>query len=170
MSQMFDPTKHGGDSRGAGNLDRAGDYLMVCGKFKRESTNSNKPYLLCHIKVIAGPQEGRTMLQRIYLNDEALWKLGNMCKAVGHNEPFDLRSDKDVRAAICNRPFKAKVEIKQEGEKRYANIGFFYFDVSDAEGEQMDSWVADHAAGVDGGTHEDDPGLAAGRGSDDMPF
>lgn len=168
---MFDPNSKEYAGEGGGDrINEAGDYLFVIPKFTRDRANSGKQYLLCKVKAIAGRFKDATLLDRVYLNDEALWRLAHLCKAIGHDKPFDIKSDRDVRAAICNRPFKAKVVIKREGEKSFANIERFIFEPSDKECAIMDEWAAEFAANrqMDGGD-DDGPG-APPHTDDDIPF
>jgi len=184
----FDPTQHeGSGGGGGGRLEVAGEYLLTLTKLSREKTNSGKPYALVRARVITGSQKGRSYMERIYLNDEALWRLAQICKAVGHTSPFELGSDKELGDAILHKPFKARIRVKQEGDKKYAEMDFIFFKVTEVEQELMDAWVAERAAhkelggeeDYDAGAppHSDDDYAPAGPGrgasrrkDDDIPF
>lgn len=159
MTRTFNPNEHqpDPDKGGGGQLEQAGDFLFVIKKITRSSSNSGKEYLLCRHVVIAGPQKGRSLLQRIYLNDEALWKLGHLCKAIGNEEAFDLDSDKSVREAIANRPFKARTSVRTEGKKRYTDVEMYIFEPTEQECAAMDEWSAEFAAGKAMDGDDDDP-------------
>lgn len=146
----FDPKAHQGSGTGGGGgrLDVAGDYILWISKLTRErNPKSKKPYLLARCRVIYPIEhKGRNFYERIYINPESLWKLGQLCKAMGHEDAFALDSDREVQAAICRKPFKAKVEIRSEGDKKYPQIGFIVFEPTDEERVVMDAWVAEKAA------------------------
>jgi hypothetical protein len=174
---MFNPSApewidkdRGGDA--GGRLAVAGDYLLVCTRYSRQKSNAGKPFLLCTFRVISGPQKNKTFMERIYLNDEALWKLARFCKAVGHEASFNLGSDRELTSAIVRRPFKVRVSIKTEGDKKYTQIDFWYFEVTEEEGAIIDEWVAEAAADPDNDHRADGSvgGKSSGVNDDDIPF
>jgi len=171
MAPEYTSNNNGG---GGGYLKVAGDYLIACKSFKREQSNSKKSYLLCKFVAIAGPQKDKSFLERIYLNEEALWKMARFCQAIGHSETFNLDSDRDVREVIVNSPCKAKIKIKKQGDKEYTEIDFWYFEVTDKESAIMSEWAAEAATSVDGNDDSDYSGNGNRRSSniadDDIPF
>ena len=160
---MFDPTQHtkSADGKsGSAYLEIAGEYLFVATRVKRGRANkSNKPYLLMTYKVISGQHRGKRAMERVYVNDEAQWKLGAMCQAMDYKEAFDLDDDRELREALLNRPFKARVSINRKGDATYPEL-FFIFKTNVEEDAVMNEWMAEfEASGGDkggGGFDEDD--------------
>lgn len=177
---MFDPKKHQDpdDNGGGGNyLTTADDYLLACTGFARAKSRTGKPYLKCRFRVIHGPMKDKTLAQNIFLNEESLWKLGRWTAAMDYSEPFDLDSDKDVREALCFRPFLGRVSIRsetsQDGVRKYADIEMFLARLTDDQVEVINQWTADNEAkreATGGGAFSDpetgDPGVQ----DDDIPF
>lgn len=182
MGRSFDPKEHAG-GEGGNLLDKSGEYLLVCTRFTRDRAKSGKEYLLCTFKCIYGPMKDRTFMERIYLNPEALWKLGRMCESMQYEQPFDLDDDKEIREAICNRPFLGRVSVNKgknsEGtSKTWANIEQFLMKLTDEQVDAINNWVAELEAKRDAGgdfsddDDPDDPGPEPPDdfGDDDIPF
>jgi len=164
---QFDPKKHRDGDSGGNRLDVAGDFVVAIRSFKRDKARSGKSFLLARHQCIYGPMKGKTFLQRYYLNDESLWKLGKACEAMGHDEAFDLDANRDVYDAICNKPFKVRIKIKRDGEKKYTDIDLFLMEWDDAEQAAADSWVAEQEAEAEANGHSggyDDDGFGGGGG------
>lgn len=164
---MFDPKQHKTDPnapKGGGYIPVPGDYILVIRSFQREKARSGKAYLMCTIRCIHGKQSGKKMNERIFLNQESLWKLGKLCESMGYEEPFDLDDLRSVKQAICNRPFKARVKIRQGDSQGFAEIAMFLNRWERDEKEAADQWVAELAASGDGGYDDDDDGASYGGG------
>lgn len=165
----FDPRQHKTDDskpKGGGYINAAGDYVLVIRSFQREKARSGKPYLLCQIRCIHGKFAGKKMTERIFLNDESLWKLGKLCESMGYEEPFDLTDMAEVKRAICNRPFKARVKIRQGDSQGFAEVAFFLLQWERSEREAADQWVAELAASGGSGGFEDDEDGGGGYGGE----
>ena len=74
MARTFSPSKHKGGNDGA-YLEVAGEYLLAGRTLKRDKNRNSKPYLYVRFEVIAGPLKEKGFKERIYINDEALWKV-----------------------------------------------------------------------------------------------
>ena len=174
----FDPKAH----QNAGDNDGvpAGDYLLVLKSFKRNrGKQSGKPYLRGMFKVIHGPAKGKTFFDSISLdtsNSGAMFRLSMLAEQAGAG-PFDLDLDDEIREAICNKPFKARVNREKSGE--YTNNGIARYlgkEITDFERRVMDTWLVDFAEGQQfgGGGDVDSDGLPGGDapppGDDDIPF
>ena len=147
MGRTFNPGEHEpkkGESHGT-YLEVAGEYLLVISKVGRED-NTKKPFRNMRFKVIHGPMKKKHFQNRIYFNDESLWKVGRLCAAMQFKSPFDLSNDSDVRSAMMYRPFKAKVTIRKQDDKSYADLGLILLETTPAEELIMDSWVAEYEA------------------------
>jgi hypothetical protein len=187
---MFNPRDHI-DGDGGNRLEQAGDFVLVIRSFKRDRARSGKPFLLCKHECIYGPAKGRTFLMRYYLNPESLWKLGRACESMGQTEAFDIDDNRELNAAICNKPFKGRTKVQRDGSKTYTEIALYLEDKEWTQDERdgADTWVAEHEAtddsynggggydsydddgfsggyGDDPGTPQDDPGFT----DDDVPF
>jgi hypothetical protein len=166
----FDPKK----AREEGNQGiPPADYLLAIKTFERKESKKGKDYLLCKIGVIHGAAKGKTFRDIISLdvdNSGTAFRLSLLMEGVGHEEAIDLRSDEDLRKALINRPFKAKVNRKVENG--YTNNGIERYlvgqAVTDGEREIMNDWVIDASATDD----YDNPGGGdvPPPGDDDIPF
>lgn len=178
MGRSFNPGNYQdeGDGGGGDYLRTAGEYAVVIKKFARGKSKSKKEYLQCVFKVIWGSvrgQVGKTFANRIFINDEALWKLGRMCKAMQYEEQFDLDSDREVRSAICNRPFLVRVAISQNNGKKFADIDTVLLRTNQEQEAAMEEWIAEFEAGKFDGQDDggySDHGSASGGPDDDIPF
>jgi len=176
MARTFAPKEHQGGDEGQ-YLEVAGEYLLVGTSIKRDSSRNKKDFLLYRFEVIHGPMKGRSFRERIYINDEALWKMGRMCEAMDQEDVFDLDSNREVWEATCNRPFKARVKIKSDpsnASKKYAEVDSFYKRVTDAEVNVMNAWTAEAEAAksMDGnsGSEYGGGGNSSDFNDDDIPF
>lgn len=169
MSKGFDPKK-----ASQNRMEVAGEYLLVAMRHKRDSARSGKPYTLVSFKIIDGPMKGKSFSERVYLNDESLWKVGRFCEAVGYEDAFDLDDDAVLTKVICRKPFKARVDLRRDGNGAYPQIAKFFLpkELSEAEKKIATEWVANAAVegeqdgGSSGGWDSDDPG----PDDKDIPF
>lgn len=169
MSKAFDPKK-----QSQNRMEVAGEYLLVATRHKRDEARSGKPYTLVSFKIIDGPLKGKSFSERFYLNDESLWKVGRLCEAVGHEEAFDLDSDQELTKVVCRKPFKARVDLRRDGNGAYPTIAKFFLpkELSAAEKTTATEWVANAAveseqdSGGGGGWDDSDPGPS----DKDIPF
>jgi len=148
MARKFNPGEH--ESDGAGYVDTAGEYMLAGRLLKRDKSRKGKEFFLIRFEVLGGQHKGKSMQQRIYLNDESLWKLGNWCESMQQREAFDLDCNRESYLALCNRPFMAKVELSSGGDgKRYADIRSFYKRVTERQQKFIDGWRAEWESKVD---------------------
>lgn len=116
---VFDPRKHADSNY----VDRAGEYLMVLTRMtERGKSKNGKAFTRFAAQVISGPCKGRVMRETFYMNDEALWRLGRLCGAIGSVKPFELNDDLAMVTALCMRPFKARVGLETVNGQTYARI------------------------------------------------
>lgn len=169
----FNPKDHQGDSQGGEMLTTAGEYLLAIKGVKNDRNKNKKPFVLARIHVIYGPLKGKRFFERFYTNQESLWKLGKLCKATGHEEPFDPDITREARQAMVGKPFKAEISVRSDGKKKYAEIGKFDFSPTDEEREFMNKWVAEQLQNQDpdedpmSGNDDWDPNQYK---DDDIPF
>lgn len=164
----FDPKAHQNNNSNDGVS--AGEYLLVVKSFSRkEGKQSGKPYLRALIKVIHGPAKGKTFFDSISLdmsNSGAMFRLSMLSEQCGSG-PFDLDYDDEIRDAICNKPFKARVSRKIDGQ--YTNNGIERYlgkEITEFERRVMDTWLVDFAERQQYGGGDVD---ADGLPGDDVP-
>lgn len=169
----FDPKK----AREEGNQGvPPGDYLLAIRDFERKISKKDKPYLQCKIMIIAGAAMKKKFRDIISLdieNEGTAFRLALLLEACGHTGQIDLENDQALHRAILDRPFKARVNRKQEGQ--YTNNGIERYLVGDAvtraDAETMKEWViaAEMENEYDAG-HGGDAPHASQSGDDDIPF
>jgi len=182
MARTFDPKKHKeNDKGGGGYLDIAGDFVVAITGFSRDKARSGKPFILAKLVVCLGAMKGKRLQERLYLNDESLWKIGKLCEAIGHEEAFDLDDNRQVADAICNRPFKVRTKTRRGDTQTFCDIALFLMKWDPGEREAANEWVAEREAereqfgdgdyggggGFDGSPIPDGPD---DFGDDDIPF
>lgn len=161
---MFDPSKHKPDPNGGGGdyINKPGSYCVAWTKLrKRGETNAGKEFIEFLGEVIVDStgsgQKGRKFTERVFVTEAAYERLGAMCASMGFNQPLDLQDSAAVRRAWLYTPFKAKFEMEKVGSKSYSRLRYYETEISDAEREAMDAWVADQAAlGKGVGDFDDD--------------
>jgi len=176
----FDPSQH----KTAPDSDSgvpAGDYLLIIKSFSRKSgKSSGKPYLRTLFKVIHGPAKGKTFFDSLSLdlgNSGAMFRLSMLAEQCGAGA-FDLDRDSEIRDALANKPFKARVSREVNGQ--YINNGIARYlgkEITDFERRVMDTWLVDYAENQQfggGGDGVDGEGLPDGDvpppSDDDIPF
>ena len=170
---QFDPSKHSGSTF----VDRAGDYLCVFDKLvERGKSKNGKPFVRLSAKVIAGPLRGRTMRETFFLNEEALWKLGSACAAIGKVQPFELSDNLALVTALCMRPFKVRMSLETVNGQTYARTdGNGYtpaHELSPGDKNMIEEWRSREAQG-EWSPEDALPRTAAPGGNldfDDSPF
>lgn len=163
MARTFDPTKQDSGKKPGDEspfLNVAGDYLLVIKAIDRDKTSGGTELINAKTYVIHGPMKGKRFRERFFLSDQSLWRLGKLAKAMGQTEAFDLDSDRSIAAALCNRPFKARVGVKKESGNDYAEIRTFLerLDVEDevAIAEWLEAFQATKEATGSGGFDDSD--------------
>lgn len=161
MTRQFKPGDHKGGDDG-GYLDVAGEYLFAARTLKRDASRKGKEFFLVRFEVLAGPMKGRGFRQRIYINDEALWKVGKWCEAIDQQHEFDLDCNRAAYRALCNAPFKGRVKVRTEGgdngeQKKYAEMDSFYTRLTDKEIAFFNKWRAGWEASVEAGGDKNEP-------------
>lgn len=149
---MFDPKGHKPKSGGFTATTRPGICALVVYKvFSRGKSNNNKQFVKVHYRQLAGPQPDSVFIDAIFLSRESLWKLGNLCAAVGHEDAFDPSIDADLLGAIGRRPFIARVDIDTVFEQKFAKLGHIATDPTAAREENpllvpaMDAYILEQA-------------------------
>lgn len=183
----FDPTKHKPQQFDDSPLP-AGRYLLVLEHIERKrGKDSGRPYIRGRYRVIHGPLKGRTFFSSIGIDlsmDGVAGRLSAFCAAMGLRERFNVSDDNSLRRAWLNRPFKAEVSQKPNGNYVNNDIRKYAIDERDAskaERDFMAEWRADflQKQEMEGGnfSDEDDPeydpdGIPFGGDSDDFedPF
>ncbi len=148
----------------------AGTYLLAMVKFERKQGRNppHMPYMNCTFLVIDGPAKNRKFFSMIGLdesNDGAMGRLSLYCKACGVTQAFELSDDEAFSDAFMHKPFKANVEMRQNGDYTNNDIKRYELNLTRREVEVGDAYwnkVQDEAEGRGGG---DDP--FDGRNGDD---
>jgi hypothetical protein len=182
----FDPSKHQKVPDSDSGVP-AGDYLLIIKSFSRKAgKDSGKPYLRTLFKVIHGPAKDRTFFDSLSLdmnNSGAMFRLSMLAEQCGSGA-FDLDRDSEIRDALANKPFKARVSREVSGQ--YINNGIARYlgkEITDFERRVMDTWLVDYAenqqfggggGGGRSGDGVDGDGLPDGNvpppSDDDIPF
>jgi hypothetical protein len=170
--KMFDPKAHGG---GSGDADLpSGEYFLVLRWFERRTSKKNTPYLRCKYAIIHGPKAGTEFFANLSIdasNEGAAGRLSVFCAAVGVSEAFSLDDDEALRRLFINKPFKARLSRKADGQYINHDIERYLLKVSDAERKLMDGWVLDEQEAEAMGERRG--GSRGGGGAfvdDDIPF
>lgn len=113
----FDPNTHDTGDR---EVVPAGTYLVHLDTFERRtSESSRKDYLAMEFVILSGPYKGRKVFDNMSLNEKALWRLAQLCKAVGFMEEFDLDDDEAVAEALQEKKFALRTKTETyQGDKR----------------------------------------------------
>lgn len=193
---MFDPNKSSGGGGGgtADELLPAGEYLLAITWLQLKTTQSGSTLARVKATVCAGPFAGKAFFTAIFLDlskDGSRARLEMLCKSAGITAPFDVDSERSVKAALMNKPFKVRVERKTETDKRDGttrevnDIARYVVKLSPEDQKAARGWVLDRAeaeaargGGGGGGQSHDDDGLGGGGGGaqdndfadDDIPF
>lgn len=171
--QMFDPKAHTG-SGDSSDLP-SGEFLLALRWFERRTSKKNTPYLRCKYVVIHGPKAGAEFFANLSIdthNEGAAGRLSVFCAAVGVSEAFSLADDDALRRLFVDKPFKARVSRKVNGEYVNHDIERYLLKVSDAERKLMDGWVLDQQEAEAMGERRGS-GQGSGGGDfadDDIPF
>jgi len=111
--ESFDPTKEYGEG-GGGIPDPDKYFAMVSGVEVGESSNHN-PQIVVSLRLIQGSKtkgqfRGTRFRDWLVLTENSIWRLENLCKAIGLTESFD-----PTDAEVVNELFYQKI--------LYANVG-----------------------------------------------
>lgn len=121
----------------------AGDYLLVMRGFNRKDSAKGNPYLRAGFEVIDGSAKGKKFWDAVSLdlsNPGTVSRLSLLFEATDAGA-VELEDDKALREAICNKPFKARVNRKKEGQ--YINNGierYLNSKVTEEERDFMKAW------------------------------
>lgn len=135
--------------------------------FETKTSAAGNRYMRGKYEVCAGDHAGKTFFANQSLDpSKSGARLSVWCSAVGHEEAFDLDDDKAIADVWLNKPFKATVERKVNGEYVNHDIKKMVFasKLTDADREAMRNWLLDL---------EEDRALNGGdddEGDDDIPF
>lgn len=160
----FDPNKDYGGAEVVSGL-----HLMAMVYFTRKVSQAGNDYLRAKFKIIAGSCKGGEFWTNVMLDTSSsasMARLKMWCRCTGVTHAFDLDSDKEIREALGNAPFKAKLLIK-EGEYTNYDIARYLPEVDQSERTLMDAWAADQEDDSDeryGGSS------SSGGNYDDIPF
>lgn len=147
----------------------AGEYLLALKSFQRKTSQKGKQYLRGRFVVIAGGAAGKGFFDSISLdtdNQGSMFRLSLLAEQCGTTEAFDLDDDGELRAALCGKPFKAKVNRKVENGYTNNGIERYLTKITDREREIMDAWV------IEEGERRsfDDDGGGSSQGSTMSPY
>ena len=107
---VFDPNSYETDDRG--DLLPPGEYVLEVDSIERRtSMNSGVDYFNIQFRVKAPTRfSERCLWENFSLQENALWKLAELCQAVGVIEPFDTDNDRAVYNTLINAVCKAVVQ------------------------------------------------------------
>jgi len=112
MSQ-FNPADHQSDAIPAGT------YFAQLKSIERRTSNAGNVYLALEFTILNGQLKGRRVFDNMSLVDKALWRVSQLCAAVGHTSTFDLDVNQEIMDALGEKPFALRTKIEDyQGEKR----------------------------------------------------
>lgn len=176
----FDPDQH---ADGVSELLAPGEYVFVVKSFKR-LVRKGKDQIDFMFKAILDARKQRVpaskspVWETVTIAPNAIWRLANLCKAVGHQGPFNINDDAQLAAVVKNKPFKAQIAhetyqgSKSARLKRYVMISA---EEKKSGQEILEDMAVDDASGGGGyGDYQDndnyDPGYAPEYADEDIPF
>lgn len=106
----FDPTEYG---EGDEPIPEGAIIARVVG-FSRAETAAGDSRIDFRVEGILDENHERLdgyapVFETVTLTRKAIWRMGNLCKAVGQTARFNLSSDMELSEAIQNKPFKCRV-------------------------------------------------------------
>ena len=127
----FNPSEHEGG--GVGDTLPIGEYVAMVKGFKRH-VRRGKNQIDLTVKAVLDANQRRVsddylpIWETITIQENAIWRLVNLCNAIGHNSPFNINDDREFSGAVKGKPFKIRVTHETyNGEKKarikgYANL------------------------------------------------
>lgn len=96
---MFDPQKHKESS-----LIPVGRCLLEIAGVETTQSKAGNPMLTFSFEVLGDPDnDGRTLVAYYPLAERSMWKLSEICYAVGQTEAFDEKNEDEVRRIFCGK-------------------------------------------------------------------
>lgn len=180
MATSFSPKDHKNRQQEEGVP--AGDYSLALRSFTRKRSAKGVDYLRGRFEVVAGPGKGGVFFDAIGLdisNAGIAFRLSMLAELCGQTAAFDLDSDQECRAALCNRPFRARVKRSVDGQ--YINNGIERYIPADkyteSELQAMNTWLMEfeekrdmHNGGGGGGDGYESNDSIPPPSDDDIPF
>jgi len=165
MSRMMNPTDKQYDG---GGLPRAsaGKKILGLAGISREKHQGGKSYYRPHWVVLedledGGSDEGCFVNDRLWLTDDALWRIAQIARAVGHDEPFDVDDLDTVGAVFSEFPLVGTLKMNGEWPEVEGFDGYTPFggepkdeweQTLDTAQERYNAWRAKKTGGGSGGS------------------
>jgi hypothetical protein len=187
---IFDPSKgrNGGTEGSAAELLPAGEYLVAIVWLQLRTARSGASFARVKVQVCNGPMAGKCFFTALSLDlskNGSRARLEMLCRSAGITEPFDVDSEKQVARAVKNRPFKARIEQRDEVDRRDGTtrrvneIARYVVKLTPDEQRAAANWVLDREeAALSGVTtrddddkyDDDDEYAVSASQDDDIPF
>jgi len=97
------PDANAGRAAGTNQLVEPGKYLCNVDHVEKTLANNGKPRLSVHLRIIAGPNEGRMIFDDMYLTKAAMWKVQGFAAAVGQTETINPNDPVDLINKLVSR-------------------------------------------------------------------
>lgn len=175
----FDPTKHGD---GVSSILPPGEYVFMVRTFKRAQRKGKHQIDFAFKAVLDSkqqrvPNSSSLVWETVTIAENAIWRLANLCAAIGHSNPFNINDDGELAGATKGHPFKAQiVHEKYQGSnttklKKYTAMTKEDFEAFKSALEDM---VVDEAMDTSNNygdySNQDDPGYVPDYSDEDIPF
>lgn len=148
-----------------------GDYLLAIRSLERKTSKARKPYLQTKIEVIAGPAKGKKFRDGMSLdfgNEGASFRFALLLEQCRVATIDDTDDDNEIRRAVLNKPFKARVKRSFDGDWVNNSVERYLVGVAvtDEDRAAMDEWEANHEGEAEQQEQDDVPPPS----DDDIPF
>lgn len=138
----FDPTNFNPSEHGSDNIGEAippGEYVMTVRGFSRH-VRRGKNQIDFVVKAVLNNKRQRisseysAVWETVTIQQNAIWRLSNLCTAVGHTTPFNIDDDRQLSGAVKGKPFKAKIiHETYNGEKKARIKGYLNMAAEDVK-------------------------------------
>lgn len=113
----FDPNEHKGSGGGGGEQPLPpGNWVFWVKGYKRKQARG-KDYIMFICEPVldfqgnaVDPRQYQPIFEKTFLTAAAAWRLADLLRAVGHNSPININSDRELSQAVQWQPFAAKVK------------------------------------------------------------
>lgn len=82
------------------------------------------PYFNAKCTVLDGEHTGKFIFAKVWLTPKTAGIIASYCHAMGVEKSFDTTNLEEVREAFLNRPFKASLKIRTNGEYSSLEVAF----------------------------------------------
>ena len=123
---MFNPTEFAGESggNGGGKLTEATEGVFIAESMERNE-GAKAPYFNICFRVVTGEHAGSYFYDNLSLSEKALWRLGKVALAMGHDKGVELEDDEAVGDYFLDREFYGVTDVEtdsQWGDRTRLNV------------------------------------------------